>query len=501
MRGFGYPGVTSSNRVLAQMLAQGARNANNGSHLGGLAYALQQGLAGYLMGKDGRDQTAAYEAMTQGMGAKPWTPPDSRVATGPTGTPGGDMWITREEAMKNAAPAGGYEGGVSALSKLGGNEYAGRLSQQLMMNKLERDQERADRADELLTAYDPEKGASVYMRRGDVKPGTLAKGPSLPGSAEEYRFAQSESGGGYTGTYQDFLKWKAEVGASKTDDPSNVREYRYFLSLTPEQQQQYLLVKRANPYLNLGDRFAQPNPLQPGTETGSFPTGLAPDRKVQDGQVITMPGVRGDQFTPGMSGGSLPPFDPSAAPAGAQPPGAPVVQNLPPTPKETAAAAERQRQDAQSANVVLEDIDKVIGQITDPSNIMPRTGGFGWLASQVPGTPQHDIAETLKTIKGNVGFDRLSQMRAASPTGGALGAVSEMENKLLQSVLGSLEQSQSQEQLVANLKRLRDIYDRIVNRGIPEEEARAMLQQMQGGGSGPPTEYDWVPGRGLVPKG
>ena len=65
MNGFGMPGVTSRNRMLAQILAQQARSSNNGSHLGGLAYALQQGLAGYLTGKDGRDQTAAAQAMAQ----------------------------------------------------------------------------------------------------------------------------------------------------------------------------------------------------------------------------------------------------------------------------------------------------------------------------------------------------------------------------------------------------------------------------------------------------
>lgn len=497
MRGFSYPGVTSSNRVLAQMLSQNSRSANNGSDLGGLAHVLQQALAGYMMGKDGRDQTAAYEAMGKGMSAKPWTPPDDRIAMGPSGTPDGDMWMTKSEAMSRAAPAGGYEGGLASLSKLGGNEYAGRLSQQLMMNKMERDQALADRSDELLTAYDPEKGGSVYMRRGDVKPGTMAKGPNLPASAEEYNFAKGTAGGGYTGTYQDFLKWKAEVGASKTDDPSNVREYRYFLTLSPEERQQYLLVKRANPYLNLGDRFAQPNPLQPGSETGSFPVGLGPDRKVQDGQVITMPAVPGGGV-PDMSGGALPPFDPNAP---ASMPGEPVVQALPPTPKEAAATTERQRQEAQAANIVLQDIDKVISAVSNPDNIVPRAGPVGGTLAMVPGTPQYDIGQTLSTIKANIGFDKLQKMRAASPTGGALGAVSEFENRLLQSVFGNLEQSQSQEQLVANLRRLRTIYDRIVNQGIPEEEARAMLQQMEGGGAGQAKEYDWVPGRGLVPRG
>ena len=48
-------------------------------------------------------------------------------------------------------------------------------------------------------------------------------------------------------------------------------------------------------------------------------------------------------------------------------------------------------------------------------------------------------------------------MRDNSPTGGALGQVSEWELVLLQSVLGSLEQAQTKEQFVYNLDRLQKV--------------------------------------------
>ena len=64
----------------------------------------------------------------------------------------------------------------------------------------------------------------------------------------------------------------------------------------------------------------------------------------------------------------------------------------------------------------------------------------------------------LDTVEANIGFDKLQQMRAASPTGGALGQVSERENKLLQATYGSLSQSQSEEQFKRNLRRLRETY-------------------------------------------
>lgn len=83
------------------------------------------------------------------------------------------------------------------------------------------------------------------------------------------------------------------------------------------------------------------------------------------------------------------------------------------------------------------------------------TGFIGQKFSGIGGTEAHDLQQTLATIKANVGFDRLQEMRANSPTGGALGSVSENENRLLQSVWGSVEQSQSADQLKRNLERLR----------------------------------------------
>src|SRR5690606_1385733 len=64
------------------------------------------------------------------------------------------------------------------------------------------------------------------------------------------------------------MKWE-EVGrgprwapqqAQQTQDPSAVAEWKYYQSLSPEQQTQYLLMKRANPYLDLGGEKTAMNP-------------------------------------------------------------------------------------------------------------------------------------------------------------------------------------------------------------------------------------------------
>ena len=74
-----------------------------------------------------------------------------------------------------------------------------------------------------------------------------------------------------------------------------------------------------------------------------------------------------------------------------------------------------------------------------------------------------DVRARLDTIRANIGFDRVQQMRESSPTGGALGQVTEFENRLLQSTLGNLEQSQSREQILENLGRIESIYLDIVH--------------------------------------
>ena len=124
------------------------------------------------------------------------------------------------------------------------------------------------------------------------------------------------------------------------------------------------------------------------------------------------------------------------------------------------AAAEKAEALAQAtqrkyADVVTEDIERLKQKIKGAT--FPITGIFA-IGSVVPGTSAFDAAQLLDTIRGNIGFDRLQEMRAASPTGGALGQVSELELYLLNSSLGALTLSQTEEQLTHNLNRVLEAY-------------------------------------------
>jgi len=131
------------------------------------------------------------------------------------------------------------------------------------------------------------------------------------------------------------------------------------------------------------------------------------------------------------------------------------------------ARAEGKGKKEASASSALREMYKaqnVISTIDDAySRINPLTAGLGGaILSNIPGTEARDVEGLLNTILANLGFDELKAMRAASPTGGALGQVSERENVLLQSAVRSLENSQSPEQIKKNLALVRKHYDRVL---------------------------------------
>ena len=144
-------------------------------------------------------------------------------------------------------------------------------------------------------------------------------------------------------------------------------------------------------------------------------------------------------------------------------PGSKAAQEAEAEARQTEAQkAEVQALGARAGGVVLENIAR-IQKIAEESNL-PIAGAIGAFMSKIPGTDAYDVSSLTRTIRANIGFDRLQQMREASPTGGALGNVSNQELDALQSVLGDLDQSQSQEQFEYNLRRLGEIYTDIMRK-------------------------------------
>jgi hypothetical protein len=137
--------------------------------------------------------------------------------------------------------------------------------------------------------------------------------------------------------------------------------------------------------------------------------------------------------------------------------------------KEALAAAGRagvtQQQAAQKEAVISKSVDFLIGKI-DAGGLfnLPEAGIVGNVLGTL-GINQDavDFKNELASIQANVAFDRLQQMREASKTGGALGAVSERELDLLMAAYGNIKQSTSPKKLKENLLYIEKIMTKIEN--------------------------------------
>ena len=111
------------------------------------------------------------------------------------------------------------------------------------------------------------------------------------------------------------------------------------------------------------------------------------------------------------------------------------------------------RNSADKAIITINNVNEALGQLGFFS-----TGLVGGLAQYAPGSDAYNLNQTLQTIKANIGFNELQAMRAASPTGGALGNVANQELDALQATLGSLKIGQKKPQLKKNLEDVKKHY-------------------------------------------
>ena len=118
------------------------------------------------------------------------------------------------------------------------------------------------------------------------------------------------------------------------------------------------------------------------------------------------------------------------------------------------------------------------------------TGAVGAGMRHIPGSDAYNLGAQVDAIKSHIGFDTLADMRRASPTGGALGQVSDMENKLLAAAYGSLDPNQSPAELQKNLMEVRKHYRNvqeliknnrhIVNTGVDRKTGRPVEMYSDG---------------------
>lgn len=142
---------------------------------------------------------------------------------------------------------------------------------------------------------------------------------------------------------------------------------------------------------------------------------------------------------------------------------------------EKAEALKKREQGALArADFVLSKVGESIAKVGPLS-----TGAIGQLTRNFGNSPAFNLNKTIDPIKANIGFAELQAMREASPTGGALGQVAVQELNMLQSVLGSLDTAQGQDEL---LKSLNGIHKHFTNWKRAVQQANQ--EQASGGAPG-----------------
>lgn len=116
------------------------------------------------------------------------------------------------------------------------------------------------------------------------------------------------------------------------------------------------------------------------------------------------------------------------------------------------AARKADKPPATAANILANDellqtIARARQHLTKDS---AATGGYAFL-SGIPGTESKQLKNLIDTIRANVTFDRLQQMRNESSTGGAVGNASDNDMRLMGSTTAALDQSASASDLSKSL--------------------------------------------------
>lgn len=110
------------------------------------------------------------------------------------------------------------------------------------------------------------------------------------------------------------------------------------------------------------------------------------------------------------------------------------------------------------ASVILNKVNEAKNKIN-----FFTTGVTGAVAGKIPATDRKALESALETIKANLGFQELQEMRANSPTGGALGQVAVQELVALQSTVANLSPDLPPKTLKANLDEIAAKYSKIAN--------------------------------------
>lgn len=130
----------------------------------------------------------------------------------------------------------------------------------------------------------------------------------------------------------------------------------------------------------------------------------------------------------------------------------------------------KRQNEASHAWVKLLTVEDGFNRLSSAANALKSHPGLGRITGivgsipNIPGSDASNADALLENIKAQAGFTVLQNLRDMSKTGGALGQVSDFENRMLQAALAALDKKQSKEQMLANLQKLVDYSEAAKNR-------------------------------------
>lgn len=231
---------------------------------------------------------------------------------------------------------------------------------------------------------------------------------------------------------------------SGADAPASWREWQEYDRLSDADKERYLQMKRADQLFRLNDVTMRTNPIT-GT---AAPVTERPGRTQADVQA-EINAQAGNRKASEAEGSAI---------------GTDRGKRTVEAPQARMRVESLQRR----IDNVISQIDELVGtRMEQPDGSFAETPGLvdwttvgpaGRLMSSISGTAAFDTQRIVDTIKANIGFDKLQEMRDLSPTGGALGQVAVQELEGLQASIASLDSKMSPTQLRANLQRVREHY-------------------------------------------
>ena len=142
-------------------------------------------------------------------------------------------------------------------------------------------------------------------------------------------------------------------------------------------------------------------------------------------------------------------------------------------PQNTRDSAMLKEQKFQATYSAIKKLDATMGILGEAGKLRKDMSAVGYaLNSVIPGTDARELASKVDTIQANLAFDELEEMRKNSPTGGALGNVTEKELDLLKSAVSGLDPALGLEAFNKQVKLIQTHYDRFKKALIGQADYR-----------------------------